>query len=128
MISTTLLDNSIFIFNAFSHFIFISIFIINNKILQTIFNSKIFLSNLIFILGHFLIIFTMIFRTFTSNILSDIIKNIIRVAGSMGHLFLFISVILNILIFKSINVDIFNLLFLLGQLGMIYFIPGRIFI
>ena len=115
----TNLESIFFIYNFFGHLI---IFIINflfNKEFKKIIckNMKIVnnLSILLFLIGHIFISFIMLFRI-------GIDKKghyIVRILGSFAHLNLFFSELVKILQ-NSLSLNFEKIIFMIGQIGMIY--------
>tara|TARA_Y100000591_G_scaffold149662_1_gene128575 strand:- start:6630 stop:7184 length:555 start_codon:yes stop_codon:yes gene_type:complete len=106
-------DIYIFGYNSISHFFFITSYLYSKF-------KNINGADIVFSIGHFFIIYTMIYRSYNYESLALNIKKNVRLLGSFGHLCLFIAVLLNIYLFKYIKLTIFNILFLIGQLGMMY--------
>ena len=103
------LFKNILLFNALSHFFMGITYLYFNDITKK--------QNLFFIFGHLILSIT-IFMIYNSN---DFYKNIDKnkFLGSFGHFLLFIYSLINIIIDN--NYFILNILFLLGQSGMIYY-------
>ena len=113
-----ILEYLIFLFNFLSHLtLFILNLLYNNSTLKIICNKDLSFNNydkLFFSIGHLLISFVMLFRI-GINLSGTIIVSLI---GSIAHSFLFISNLFTIL--KLHKISLFDIIFMVGQIGMIY--------
>ena len=112
-------ENLIFVYNSFSHMTMIFIYIIYNKNINNLILTKKYLKNLpniIYILGHLFITFTMMYRIpieFRGNMA-------VTILGSTGHSLLICYMLLSIYIYKQQVLNKYTIIFLVGQLGMVY--------
>jgi hypothetical protein len=117
-ISIKNLEYIIFFYNFIAHFVFFTIHCLYQKDIQNIICKKILhnknIDNVFLIIGHILIAFVMLFRIGIS--ISGTI--IVSVIGSIGHMFLILSYLL--FMFNTKDFSIINIIFILGQLGMIF--------
>ena len=111
-------ETIIFLYNFFAHF---SLFLLNvlydKKAREIICAKKLNKNNidkLFFLCGHLLIAFVMLFRI-GINLSGTVIVSLV---GSIAHTFLFLSYLVLIILYKRIT--LLDIIFLLGQIGMIY--------
>ena len=107
-----------FLYNFIAHFTLLLLNILYDTKLREIICSKKLNKNnmdkLYFIFGHLLIAFVMLFRI-GINLSGNIIVSLV---GSIAHTFLFLSYLVLIILYKRIT--LLDIIFLLGQIGMIY--------
>lgn len=118
MISISILETLIFLFNFISHLILFTLNILYDKSTLTIVcNKNLNINNynkLLFLIGHILISFVMLFRI-GINLSGTIIVSLV---GSIGHFSLFLSMLFSII--NLYKISLLDIIFMIGQIGMIY--------
>tara|TARA_Y100000590_G_scaffold430939_1_gene545147 strand:- start:1437 stop:2021 length:585 start_codon:yes stop_codon:yes gene_type:complete len=118
IIRITTFQTILFLYNFFAHLsLFILNLLYNKDATIMVCNKHLSFHNydkLLFLIGHILISFVMLFRI-GINLSGTIIVSLI---GSIAHSLLFLSNIFNML--KMRTITLIDIIFMVGQIGMIY--------
>lgn len=127
-----MIDIIIPIFAAFSHLIFVTNFVLINRESLKCLDSTLNIAIPIFIAGHLIIIANLSRHSITllrhPKTLLKPFDETTRNYGILGHALLAISIIMQILIYRNMDFNIYRVLFIIGQIGMmlLYYLAYQI--